>query len=214
MLAIAACLAGVFALLVIGELLSQRKILKGDPQRKFLHISIGSFIASWPWLISWHAISWIGVSMLAVVLLNHRVRLIDFHSNLNRHTYGDIFFALAVIIGPLLTHEKDFFALAMLIISISDSLANLIGQKYGKGWRYEVFGHTKTVVGSMSMWIVSLYILGYGLLFAHDLIGFSAYAALILTLPPILTLTENLAFRGLDNLLVPLTVLLALNLAK
>jgi dolichol kinase len=212
MLALIACLAGVFVLLIIGELLGQKKILRGDPQRKFIHISVGSFIAFWPWLISWRAISLIGVAMLAIVLINHRVKLINFHSNLNRHTYGDVFFALAVIISPLLTQQKVFFAVAMLIMSIGDSLANIVGQKYGKQWRYKVFNHTKTVIGSMTLWVVALCTLGVGLLFAYDVISFPAYAIIILALPPVLVVVENTVL-GLDNLLIPLTVLLALSLA-
>lgn len=214
MLALFFCLFGVFAILVIGELLGQKKILQGDPQRKLIHIGVGSFIASWPWLISWQTIEWIGVAMLLVVLLNHRVRLIDFHSRLNRETYGDIFFALAVIIAPLLTHQKVFFALAILVMSIGDSLANLAGQKYGQKWRYRVFGHTKTLVGSMTMWFVSLCILGVGLLFTYGAITFSAYIFLILAVPPTLSVLENVSLMGVDNLVVPLVVLLAFNLVK
>jgi dolichol kinase len=215
MLAIFACLVGVFAILVIGELLGQQKILRGDPQRKLIHIIVGCFIAFWPWFISWKAIAWIGVAMLAVVLLNHRVKLIDFHSSINRNTYGDIFFALAIIAAALITDDKIFFALAILIMSIGDSAANLIGQKYGgKQWRYKVFNHTKTVIGTMAMWFTSICILGVGLLFAHDLVSFSAYATLILVLPPILVVAENIGLLGADNLLVPLVVLLALNLAS
>lgn len=214
MLATFACLAGVFAILVFGELIGQKRLVRGDPLRKILHISIGSFIAFWPWLISWQTIVWIGVAMLAVVLLNHRIKLVDFHSNINRRTYGDVFFALGVIAAALLADERIFFTLAVLVMSFGDSAANIIGQKYGQKWRYQVFGHSKTVIGSMAMWFVSLCVLGVGLLFAHGLVTYSAYTILILATPPILALLENISIMGFDNLVVPVAVLLALNLAK
>jgi phytol kinase len=214
MLAVAFCLLGVFAILVIGELLGQKKIIQGDRQRKFIHIAVGTFIAFWPWFISWKAIVWIGFAMLAVVVLNHRYKLIDFHTKIKRESksYGDIFFALAVIASALLADSDVFFAMAMLIMALGDGLANLVGQQYGGEWRYKVFNHTKTVIGTMVMWFVALCILGVGLLFAHEQLDYGSYVLLILFLPPILALVENFAILGFDNLLIPTTVLLALRL--
>ncbi len=214
MLATLFCLAGVFIILVFGELLGQKKLPRGDLLRKIIHASVGSFIAFWPWLISFDTIAWIGVAMLAVVLLNHRVKVVDFHSNIARRTYGDIFFALAVITCALITDEKVFFAIAILVMSLGDSAANLAGQKYGQKFSYRVLGHQKTVIGSMVMWFAAACVLGVGLLFAHEAITFSSYILLVLLLPPLLAMVENISLQGLDNLVVPLVVLGALNLAS
>lgn len=214
MLPILACLGGVFALLVIGELLNRKKILRGDLQRQFLHITVGSFVAFWPWLISLETIAWIGLAMLAVVLLNYRIKLVDLHSGIDRHTYGDVFYALGIIASALITDEKVFFAIAVLTMAIGDGLANVIGQRYGKKWKYQFLGHSKTVIGSMTVWLVSMIVLGVGLLFAQDLVDYSAYATLLLLVPPVLVIVENAAIWGLDNLVVPIVVLLALNLTK
>jgi phytol kinase len=214
MLAIVASLAGVFALLVIGEILGRKKILRGDLLRQFVHITVGAFIAFWPWLISFNTIAWLGVFMLAVVLLNRRKKLADFYSEVDRKSFGDIFYALAVVSSALLTDEKVFFAIAMLTMALGDGLANVIGQRYGKNWRYKFWGHVKTVYGSMTMWLVSVSVLGVGLLFVQELIPYSAYVTLLLVVPPLLVLVENAAVWGLDNLLVPIIVLWALNLAR
>ena len=214
MLAIIACLAGVFALLVISELLGRKKILRGDLQRQFVHVSVGSFIAFWPWLVSFDTIAWLGVALLAVVLLNRRKKLADFYSEVDRKSYGDIFYALAIIFGGLIADEKIFFALAMLTMALGDGLANVVGQRYGKKWKYQFLGHTKTVLGSMTVWLVSMSVLGVGLLFAQEVVDYSAYTTLLLVVPPLLVLVENTAIWGLDNLVVPIAVLLALNLAK
>lgn len=213
MLEILFCLSGIFLILALSQFLEHKKIIAGELQRKFVHITGGIFIAFWPWLISWEAISWIGVAMLLLVLFNHRLRLVDFYSQIGRDTYGDVFFALAVILLPLITHDKVYFALAMLIMAIGDSLASLIGQKYGQNWSYSVFNNKKTVIGSMTMWFASFCILAAGLLlFANDQIGLPAYSALILLLPPILALVENVVMAGMDNLAIPVVVLLAFQL--
>lgn len=213
MLAVLACLTGIFALLLISEILDQKKIIRGDQKRKFIHITCGTFIAFWPWLVSWQTIAWLGVAMLLVVLLNHKIRIVDFHSNLNRHTYGDIFFALGIVISALMTDSQVFFAVAILIMTYADSLANIVGREYGKGWGYNIFGHHKTVVGSMVMWLASLYILGIGLLYDYQSLSFASYTTLILLLPPVLVLVENFSPNGFDDLLIPVAVILALNLA-
>ena len=214
MLAILFCLTGVFILLLLAETFDQQKILQHDHKRQFIHMTVGSFVAFWPWLISWRTIELIGLAMLTVVILNQRHRIIDFHSNIKRRSYGDVFYALAVVLSAILTHQKVFFALAILIMAVGDGLSNLIGHKYGQKWRYAIFGHIKSVIGSMTLWFVSLCILGVGLLFAPDAIDFSAYVVLLLVLPPILFIIENGAVYGSDNIIVPLVVLLALSLAK
>ena len=214
MLAIIVCLAGIFAILLLSEVLAQRKILSGDPRRQFVHIAAGCFIAFWPWLVSFDTIVWLGIAMLGVVLLNRRRKLADFYTNVERKSYGDVCFALAVIVTALVTDEKAFFALGMLTMALADGLANVIGQRYGKNWRYEFLGHTKTVLGSMTIWLVSMSVLGVGLLLAKDSIDYPAYSTLLIAVPPILVLVENVALWGLDNLLVPIVVVAALSMVQ
>jgi dolichol kinase len=216
MLAVIVCLAGVFALLAIAEYMARQKWLKGENLRQFVHITVGSFVAFWPWLIGWSTIQIHGTAMLAVVILNRsrRGRFFHFNKVTKRETYGDIFFALAIIACALLTTDKIFFALAILNLSLADGLAAVVGLNFGKRWRYKVYYHTKTVLGSMAFWLVSICVLGVGLLFAHNVIDFTHYALLVVFLPPLLTALENVCMLGLDDLVIPLAVLLFLRLAQ
>lgn len=216
MLAVIVCLVGVLVLLLISEYLGRQKILKNEYQRKLVHISVAAFVASWPWLISWRSIQYIGLAMLAVVLFNRtqHSKFFGFNKNVKRETYGDVLFALSISACALLTHNKVFFALAMLNLSLADGIAAFIGTRYGKPWRYKVYHHTKTVIGSMAFWIVSACILGTGLLFAHNYVDFSHYALLVVFLPPVLMLLENVSIMGLDDFVVPVAVVLALRLAQ
>jgi len=210
MLAVITCLAGIFAVLVIEEIFYKRKILQGEYLRKFVHISAGSFIAFWPWLISWQAIQFIGILMAIIIWLNHRLKALHVGGDISRKTYGFYFFALTVFISPFLTHNKMFFALAMLNMALADGLAAVIGLTYGKKYGYRVFHQLKTVVGTMTFWFVSFCILGVGLLYLHDSLSFTHYALLLILLPPILAGLENLGGLGLDNVIVPVAVILAL----
>lgn len=214
MLAVIACLGGVLVILIVSEILWKKNILKGEYNRKFVHIAVGIFVASWPWIISWRSIQFIALAMLAVNFFDRRP---IFHSNspVHRKTYGNLFYALAIFLCSLLTDQKIFFALAILHMSLADGLAAIVGESLHKKWGYKVFHYTKTVVGTMTFWLTSLYILGGGLILAHDLIGYKQYAILLLLLPPLLVFLENIGgFWGTDNLLVPLAVLFTLELAQ
>jgi dolichol kinase len=132
---------------------------------------------------------------------------------IRQQTYGDVFLALSVTTTALMTDKKIFFAVAMLNVALADGFVAIIGTKFGMKWKYEIFGQTKTVLGSMTFWIVSLCILGAGLLPALSAISLNHYAALLIILPPVLTITENLAVWGTDNLAIPFVVLVALQLS-
>jgi phytol kinase len=216
MLAVIFCLVGVAALLGLADYLGKYKKLKGENQRKLTHICVAAFVAFWPWLTSWRAIQYIGLAMLAGVIINRsqKFKIFGFNKTIKRETYGDIFFALAIIACALLTKNKVFFALAMLNLSLADGLAAFIGLNFGKHWKYKVYHHTKTVIGSMAFWIASACILGTGLLFAHNSIDFSHYVFLVILLPPVLTVLENVSIMGLDDLVIPVAVVLVLRLAQ
>src|ERR1700687_4737171 len=119
MLAVFICVAAVGAILLLSEELLKTKKLKGENQRKFVHIVGGVFAASWPWLISWRSIQSIGLALLVGTLINHRYKYFTYHAKTSRESYGDIFAALAIILSATLVTNKTFFALAILEIALA-----------------------------------------------------------------------------------------------
>lgn len=214
MLAIIVCLLGVLVILVTAEILWRHKILVGENERKFVHILVGTFAAFWPWFISWRAIQLIGFAMLIATLLNRHRLTFNYSAGLRKDGYGDILLAVAIILCAFLTQEKLFFTLAILHLSLADGFAAVVGVNFGKYWNYKIFQQVKTVLGTMAFWFVSLCILSVGTLFAYDLISFQNYMLLILILPPLLALIENISIRGFDNIMVPMVALLALTIAQ
>lgn len=210
MLKLIVCLAGVFLILVVAEILRSKKILKGEYLRKSVHIAAGSFIAFWPWLVSWRTIEVLSLLMIAVMIANRHLKFFNYHGRPHRITYGDYFLAIAIFISALISHNKIFFALAILEVALADGLAAVAGIGSPKKWEYKIFGSRKTVFGSMMFWIASASILTAGLLAAHDYFSFKDYYYLLLLLPPGLTLVENVSPFGLDNLLIPLVLIAVL----
>ena len=216
MLAVIFCLGGVFALLVAAELLWRYKILRGEDQRKFTHITVGTFAAFWPWLISWHNIQLIALAMAVVVTINRNHQWLHLRGikKRERETYGDVFLALAILLCALITTSKIVFTLAILHMALADGLAAVVGTRYGLRYRYKVYHQVKSIIGSMTFWFVSVCILAPGLLYAHSLFDFNHYVLLLLVLPPVLTVIENVNALGLDNIFVPLAVIIALQIAQ
>lgn len=214
MLSIFVCLGGIGLILLAEEFFYRKKILEGEYLRKFVHMSAGTFVAFWPWLIGWRTIQLIGLSMIVVVYLNHRLKKINMSGGVKRITYGGLTFPAAIIISAFLTDEKIFFCLAILNMALADGVAALVGTALHNRSKYGVFHQIKTLAGSAAFWLMSFCILAVGLLFAVDLIPYENYKLLIILLPPVLTVTEAVTIKGFDNISVPVVALIALNLAK
>jgi dolichol kinase len=214
MLAVILSLFAVFAVLLVNEALWRKKTIHGELKRKLVHITVTTFAAFWPWVMSFKAITLVGIAMVIVLLVNRQLKLLHYLGGIRQKTYGDVFLALALTATALITNQKIFYMVALLHVALADGLAAIIGTKFGSKWQYKVFGQTKTVIGSMTFWLVSLCILGGGLLPAHLLIPVNHYALLLIFLPPILTLVENIAVLGTDNVAVPIAVIIALRLAS
>ena len=197
----------VFVLLLGSELWWRKHQLHGEFSRKFIHITVGSLVAFWPFFLSWRQIQLLSIAFLIVVVVSKYLHLFQAIHSVQRPTYGELYFALAVGIVPFITHDKWIYMAALLQMSLADGLAAIMGSRYGKQ-SYLVFGHTKSVVGTVTFFVVSLSILiGYIYLSGDDL-----SALLILSVAAGAAVLENLAVRGLDNLLLPIMV--AVILAK
>ena len=199
--------AVVFCLLVGSELYWRKRQPHSELSRKFVHITVGSFVASWPFFLGWGQIQLLSVAFLVVVSLSKYLKVFQAIHSVQRPTWGEVFFALAVGLTTLVHQNKYLFAAALLHMSLADGLAAIVGTRYGKRSRYYLAGHAKSVVGSATFVLVSLVILaGYGLVAGVTL---QPYVLLAIALSA--AAIENIGVLGLDNLLVPLLVALALN---
>jgi len=204
----------MLAILVMSELLGKHKILVGEYQRKFVHIPVGTFIAFWPWLMGWRTIQLIALAILVGVLFNRRYPAVDILGGIRKESYGDFYFALIILLVSLLTTTKIFFCLAVLHMSLADGLAAVTGNYFAGRWHYALGNQAKTLIGSMTFWLISLAIFGVGLLLVGPFVSFQTYMILLVLAPPVLTVIENISIYGLDNLAVPLSVLLILHFAQ
>lgn len=208
MLKIGLALFPIFLALVISEALWRAKILRGEAARKSLHIIIGSYVASWPFYISFEEIQLISIALLAVVALSHKLKIFHAIIDIKRRSWGDLLYALGIGITATLTDQPWIFAIAILHMSLCDGLAGLIGNHYGKKNRYYILGQPKSLVGSLVFAASSFVVL---LLFVPSNLGVSL-GAYIFVIPIIATLIESIGIYGSDNLMVPIVLVYLLNI--
>ena len=196
----------VFLLVCISELLWRRRNVDTEYTRKFVHISVGSFVAFWPFFLSRQEILLLSVAFVLVVAASSRLQLFKAIHSVQRPTWGEILFAVAVGALAYVAESPWIYAAALLYMSLADGLAAIVGTKFGKKTRYYVFGHAKSAAGTLAFFVVALVILGGYAVVTHQpaSVWYLAIAAAAAAL-------ENVAIRGLDNLLVPLLVAVALN---
>lgn len=173
----------------------------GEVSRKFVHLTVGSFVALWPLFLEWWQIALLSVAFVLVILVSKQLGLFRAIHSVQRPTWGEIFFGLAVGTVTLITHQPAIYAVALLHMSLADGLAAIVGTNLGNSNRYLVFGMHKSIIGTITFAIVSTLIL--------IVYAFHQGAAFDVWLPVIVlgaTLIENISIKGLDNLLIPVFI--------
>lgn len=196
---------GVLGILLVSEFWWRKHQTHGEFSRKFVHITVGSFVAFWPFLLSWNQIQFLSIAFLVVIGISKQFKLFKAIHSVQRPTWGEFYFALAVGLVPLITHDKWIYTASLLQMALADGFAAIVGERYGKQ-SYLVFGHKKSIAGTTTFFVVSLAIL-IGYMYATDDV---MTAGFIIALAAAASAIENLAVRGLDNLLLPVLMALAL----
>jgi phytol kinase len=197
----------VLAILIFNEWW-WRKRVHGEASRKFVHITVGTFVALWPLWLSWQQIELLSIAFVVAVVISRQFNIFKTIHAVERPTWGELYFGAAVGLIAVTTHQPAIYAVALLHMSLADGLAAVVGHRYGHGSAYKVFGAKKSRVGTLTFLIVSLSILAvYSM---QQDVNLGLWLPLIAGGTAVL---ENVAVRGLDNLLIPLFVAFVLGLA-
>ena len=195
----------IAGLLVGSELWWRSHKPTGEFSRKFIHIFVGSIAAFWPFYLPWWQIVALSIAFIVVVIVSKSFHIFQSIHAVERPTWGEMLFAVAVGLLAFITHQPWIYTVALLHMSLADGLAAVVGVTYGKSSQYHVFGHCKSVVGSATFLGVSMLLL----------ITFSHVSGMPLTWPVIVgtaimaMAVENFGVYGLDNVLVPVLVAFA-----
>ena len=200
----------IAAFVVASEHLWLQKKISGETARKLVHLGHGGVVAFWPFFLSTNWIVLLCSINIATMLFARRFSIVRGGYDVKRQTWGEVLFPAAIAICALLKPNKWIFLAAILHLGIADALAALVGTKYGKDNRYKVWGETKSFAGSFAFWATSLLIIIFVIQLSPSGLGYMILPALLL-IPLMSTALESLAVKGMDNIVVPLVVLLALS---
>ncbi|MEM7681246.1 MAG: hypothetical protein AAF288_04750 [Planctomycetota bacterium] len=208
-LGIAVVLSCFFGLLAL--LWGWKRFAAPQPEstRKLLHIGMGLITLGFPWLFTetWPVVvlACVSVAVLSAVRWVEPVRrrLGDAVLGVERKTVGDLLYPVAVaILFVVANGDTLLFCVPILVLSLADALAAIIGACYGKT-HYTTADGAKSAEGSVAFFAIAFLSVHVPVLLFTDVgRGESLILAAILGL--LVMLIEAACWRGLDNLFIPL----------
>ena len=211
---IQAFIATVFiaAILILSEILWRGLHIRGEFARKFVHVIAGTYIAFLPFWMSYPWIIVLAVGFIAANILNRYTPLFHAIHAITRKSWGDLLFGVGILFSAILRPNKWIFAGAILQVALADGMAAIIGTHYGKH-KYKIFDHVKTPIGTLTFYIFSLAVL-VAVLSTATLQDIYSNAQLVLIVPLLMTLLENVSGYGTDNIVLPMVFIAVLNVLK
>lgn len=193
-------LAGLPLLLV--EVVSRIRHIKPELSRKLAHVLSSVVTCFFPSFLSLKQIAIIGCIFFIALVSTRFLRIWKSLYGIDRSSLGELWFPLGVSAAALLASDSKQFICAILIMGISDSVAALVGQHYGK--RLVKVPFQKSVEGSLAFLICSIIILKLVL----PLLG----PLNILLIAAVLTVAEFISPYGADNITVPVLSVIFTNI--
>ena len=176
--------------------------------RKLVHVGMGLVVLPFPWLFPspWPVVALAVLSVAGMLLLRSLPALRRGPGSVihavQRQSLGEICYPIAVATVFVLKRDQPLlFVIPILILALADAVAALIGITYGRLHYNSTDGH-KTAEGSLAFFIVAFLSVHIPLLLLTD-VGRAQTLLIALVLGILAMLTEAVAWRGLDNLFVP-----------
>ncbi len=177
--------------------------------RKIVHIGIGPLVpvAQFLKINQNSALIFTGIVSL-MVFINYNYKLLPTIEDVERKSYGTLFYCLSLFILIYLFWDKDPYALitGFFLMTFGDGLAGLIGKNFNSmSWIF--FKQKKSLFGTITMFLTSLIVvcsIGYAQQNSFNLNYF--------TIAFFATLLEQFSILGIDNFIVPIASALFFNL--
>lgn len=186
--------------LLVFEAISRQYKISPEITRKAVHVLTSVVIAYMTFFLNLDEIAIISVLFLIFFVATRKRHLWKSLFQIKRKSYGEITFAVGVILAALIAQDERIFACAVLVMGFADPAAAIIGQHYP---RVHKLFDSKTIEGTLGFFLVTVFLLGaFGILNLQ-----TAFAIAAVT-----TLAELVSKDGLDNITVPLAVSILLNL--
>ena len=204
----------IVLLIFLSELAQKNNIWKNHINRKIIHIAVGIAVSLTPYIFNSSLMpSTLALIFLIINLYSYNNNTLNSFHLIGRDSYGTIFFPLSYLfLAGLFWDYSNHITASFLILAIADPIASIIGSNNKKNKSYNVLGDKKSLVGSTAMFLCSAIIISLlsQLIFTHLSPGFKLIAILSTSLT--ITIAEGLSYKGSDNLTIPITAFLFIEL--
>ena len=198
----------IFSIFLISIIFKKFNKDSKEVVRKIIHIGIGPLIPIAQILRIDQNSALIFTTIISfMVLINYTYKIFPTIEDVERKSFGTLFYCLSLFILIFLFWEKDPYSLitGFFIMTFGDGLAGLIGKNFNsKNWIF--FKQKKSLFGTLTMFLTSLIVvcsLGYAQQNSFNLNYFIiAFLA---------TFLEQFSVLGIDNFIVPITSALCFN---
>lgn len=193
-------------------LLALRQIERAHPLtpevcRKTIHLGMGTLTLFFPWLFASPGSVWILAILATGILLglryNRKSSLARLVHGVERKSYGELCFPLGVaFLFNLSGGDPALYLPPLLVLTFADGLAALVGKRYGQ-MLYATDEGTKSIEGSLTFFLVAFVATMLALLiWGTESLPHLLVLALLFGI--VTVVIEAIAWRGLDNLFLPL----------
>jgi phytol kinase len=215
--AMGAVLVCALAMLLLLRLYRKLAGADGEWLRKLAHIGTGLISITFPWIFSGRVPVFLtcGLSIALLVAMRSvppvRRYLSGVVDDVSRKSWGEAYFPLSVALLYQLAHgDKLLYAVPLVVLTLADTVAALTGAEYGKHG-YASSGATKSIEGSIAFFCAAFFSVNVALVIFSDA-GRIETLLISLDIALIVMLLEAIAWRGLDNVFIPLGVFILLRL--
>ena len=176
--------------------------------RKIIHIGIGPLIPFAKYLeITQNSALYFTGFISLLIFINYRYKLFPTIEDVERKSFGTLFYCLSLFILIYLFWEKDPISLiaGFFIMTFGDGFAGLIGKNFdSKSWF--ILKQKKSIFGTLTMFLTSVIVvicLGYFYAYSFNMNYF--------TIALIATILEQFSIFGIDNFIVPISAAICFN---
>lgn len=195
---------------------SRRFSLAAELSRKTVHMGMGLICTLFPLIFDaiWPVLLLAGVAVASLLVLRLlptlRTTIGSSLHGVARSSLGELYFPVAVAAVWYISVDKPlYYSLSVLVLTLADAFAALIGTRYGQQRYTTAEGH-KTWEGSFTFFFAAFLCIHVPLLLMTT-IGRAECLLIALLIAVLVMLVEAVAWRGLDNLFIPLGVCILLN---
>ncbi len=210
-------LSGAFlALFGLAELIYRFGKVKAEYTRKLVHAGTGVLTLLFPLMLHSHwSVLILCSSFLVILLGSWKWDILPSINNIDRFSWGSLLYPVTVYLLFFLSEKSNrnelWFYLPILILAFADPAAALVGKKIPFG-KYNVRGSNKTLMGSSAFTLVASSICYALFAFNFDYLSIEAIVMLSLIIGLVSALVEAISSNGVDNLTIPITAFILLDL--